>query len=152
MQKAVILDIDGTLSNCDHRQHLVIGEKKDFESFYKAMGDDEPNKWCFDLAHAMWLSGYSILFVTGRPDRYRGLTLNWIEETRKALHIEFEYELFMRPAEKEKETDYIVKGEIYNTLIKDRFDIAFVVEDRQQMVDYWRSIGLTALQCAKGAY
>ena len=48
--------------------------------------------------------------------------------------------------------DSIVKKEIYDTLIKDEFDVEFVLDDRQQVVDMWREIGLKCLQVAEGNF
>jgi hypothetical protein len=48
--------------------------------------------------------------------------------------------------------DWIVKKEIYNNLISKEFDVKLVFDDRQQVVDMWRSIGLTCFQVAEGNF
>jgi hypothetical protein len=48
--------------------------------------------------------------------------------------------------------DSIVKKEIYDNDIKGKFDVEFVLDDRQQVVDMWREIGLKCLQVAPGNF
>ena len=49
--------------------------------------------------------------------------------------------------------DSIVKHEIYTTCIKDRWDVLFVLDDRNQVVDMWRNtLNLPCLQVAEGDF
>lgn len=48
--------------------------------------------------------------------------------------------------------DCIVKEEIYRKDIEPIYDILFCVDDRKQVVDAWRELGLTCLQCAEGNF
>jgi len=48
--------------------------------------------------------------------------------------------------------DSIVKKEIYEGIIKPVFDVKFVLDDRNQVVEMWRSLGLTVLQVADGNF
>lgn len=143
---AIIVDIDGTLANCEHRRHLV--EAKKWPAFYDAMFDDTVNEWCKKLMEAMWEETCvdAVLLVSGRPDSHRSLTEQWLE-----LHTIQHEALFMRRA-----TDYrkdaIVKREIYEKEIKPKWDVLFVVDDRTQVVEMWRELGLVCLQCAKGDF
>lgn len=49
------------------------------------------------------------------------------------------------------EEDYNIKDEIYTNFLQHK-DVLFVVDDRKQVVDMWRSKGLTVLQCAEGNF
>jgi hypothetical protein len=49
-------------------------------------------------------------------------------------------------------SDVEVKEEIYEKYLKGVVDIAFCIDDRQSVVDMWRSKGLVCLQCAKGDF
>lgn len=42
-QKAIIVDLDGTLCNAEHRKHYVEAKKKDWKSFYNGIAQDKPN-------------------------------------------------------------------------------------------------------------
>jgi FMN phosphatase YigB (HAD superfamily) len=149
--KAIICDLDGTLCNVDHRRHYVEGPKKDFNSFYEAMGKDTPNR---SVAHLVGLYAYEssaeIIFCSGRPERYREITTNWIVENAGINADQFK--LFMRPQGKEFTPDNEVKLEIYQNKIKPYYDILFVLDDRDKVVRMWREQGLTCFQVAEGKF
>lgn len=143
-QKAIIVDLDGTLCDTTHRQHFMEGTKR-WKSFYENMVHDKPNLWCLSLIDGM--RGIAeIVFVSGRPDSYYEHTQDWLR--KHGLHI---WPLFMRK-EDDFRKDSIIKTELYNTHIRDQYDVLFCVDDRQQVVDAWRDLGLTCLQCAKGDF
>ena len=147
--KAIIVDIDGTLADITHRRHFVEGEKKDWKSFNGAMAEDKLNLWCAELVETMYRQGYCIIFVTGRHAEYKQLTDAFIKK-----HI-FPYQrywkLFTRNSGDYRK-DTIVKQEIYEGDIEPYYDVLFAIDDRQSVVDMWRSIGLTCLQCDKGDF
>jgi 2-hydroxy-3-keto-5-methylthiopentenyl-1-phosphate phosphatase len=85
-KEAIIVDIDGTLANCDHRRHFVDGThgKQDWKSFYDGMETDTVNKWCKFIIDSCvddfaYMEKY-VLLVSGRPEKYRKITLNWLEK------------------------------------------------------------------------
>jgi len=49
------------------------------------------------------------------------------------------------------ERGYLPK-EIYEENIKGRYEVLFVLDDRNRVVDFWRSIGLICLQVAPGDF
>lgn len=59
-------------------------------------------------------------------------------------------ELYMRP-EGDKRKDSIIKYEILQNLIKENF-IAYVLDDRNQVVKMWREAGLRCLQVQEGNF
>lgn len=143
-RKAIIVDLDGTLCNADHRKHFVESEKKDWKSFYQGISDDKINEWCSEIISKM--VGYTIVFVSGRPDDYRKETEDWLYK-----HLYGHFPLFMRESGDFRK-DSIIKEEIYWKKIEPNYDVLFCIDDRKQVVDMWRSIGLTCLQCAEGNF
>lgn len=142
MPKVIIVDIDGTLSNNDHRQHFIAGEKKDWKSFSDNCHLDTVNEWCQRLVNAMaYESQCEIIYVSGRSDEYRNVTEVFIED-----YANLQYRLFMRKAG-DYRADIIIKEEIYNEHIKGKCDVLFCVDDRPSVCRMWRSLGLTVLQC-----
>lgn len=140
----VICDLDGTLFNIDHRLHYL--EKKDWDGFFGAVKDDTPNAWCVELVRAMARAGHEIIFVSGRNESARPATEEWMRRLGLDTHW-----LFMRP-EKSRQPDYELKEAFYEHEIKDKKNVLFVVEDRKQVVDMWRSKGLTVLHCEEGEF
>jgi hypothetical protein len=48
--------------------------------------------------------------------------------------------------------DSIIKEEIYDAHIRGKYNVLFVLDDRDQVVQMWRSLGLTVLQCNEGDF
>jgi hypothetical protein len=46
----------------------------------------------------------------------------------------------------------VVKLELFDEHIRDQYDVQFVLDDRNQVVDMWRQLGLTCLQVGPGAF
>lgn len=158
MKDTIICDLDGTLADCTHRRHLVekyhpdgTKNKRDFEQFYNLCGEDPVCEVVHTLLHKLLAIGFSVVFVTGRPERTRDKTEQWLwragfERGHKALYSA----LYMRP-DNDIRADYITKQEILDKHIdKDR--ILFCLDDRQQVVDMWRRNGLGCFQVAKGDF
>lgn len=143
-QKAIIVDLDGTVADISHRLFMIQEKPKMWTEFYNAMVDDVPNKWCCELIWKFYLD-YKILFVTGRPEEYRQQTIDWLGKN-VVIDQEF-FELHMRPS-KDYRPDNVLKLEIYEKNLKDKYDILFVLEDRDRVVNAWRDLGLVCLQCA----
>lgn len=145
-KKAIICDLDGTLSNAEHRKHFV--QAKKWDAFYEALDQDPMNQWCYDLIWAMrQMFRTEIIFVSGRPEKYREKTFAWMDRQR----VFNDRILFMR-----KDGDYrqdaIIKTEIYKAHIEPHYEVKFCIDDRQQVVDAWRALGLVCLQCDEGAF
>lgn len=145
MRPAIIVDLDGTLCDSSHRVHFVQKKPKDWESFYKQCVNDKPNLWCLKICQAFQDMDHEILFVTGRPEKYREITNRWL--VHNVTGSVLCGHLLMRPTG-DFRVDTEVKKEIYDKYIKDRFSILFCLDDRPQVARMWREIGLTCLQCA----
>jgi len=59
--------------------------------------------------------------------------------------------LLMRPYGDSRQ-DSVVKQEIYRKQIAPYFDVAWVYDDRDQVVKMWRDEGLTCMQVAPGNF
>jgi hypothetical protein len=59
--------------------------------------------------------------------------------------------LFMR-ADGDMRADNIVKAELFDTHVRDNYDVQFVLDDRQQVVDMWRAMGLKCVQVEPGDF
>lgn len=140
--KAAIFDIDGTLADCRHRLHHVVGAKRDWPSFFGEMDKDSIIEPLRDLALTLSAGDYAVVLCSGRPETYRAVTEAWLDR-----HDVPRCALYMRP-ENDTRPDHIVKSQILDGILKDGFEIAFVIDDRQSVVDMWRDRGLLCLQCA----
>jgi hypothetical protein len=144
-----IWDIDGTLANCEHRTHWVRSKPKNWPAFNRGMKHDTAHAdivWMLRTFHA---AGCTILIASGRSEDDREVTETWL---RDVAGIEGLYsKLYMRPS-RDSRSDDIVKGEILDQMQEDGYDPTMVVDDRQRVVDMFRSRGLRVLQVAPGNF
>jgi len=89
---------------------------------------------------------FDTIFVSGREDKYKEPTLRFF----KNHNIKY-IDLFMRKSGDNRK-DSIIKEEIYNEHIKDKYNVLFVLDDRNQVVELWRSLGLSCFQVAEGNF
>lgn len=147
--KAIIIDIDGTLSNPEHRLHHLSGEK-DWKAFHGAMGEDPPVEAIAQLARIMYRASEAglgidaVLIVTARHDDplYERLTREWLE-----LHDIPYHRLYMR-RDSDTRRDHLVKRDILQQILDDGYEPILAVDDRPEVVRMWRDHGITTLQCA----
>ncbi|MCP4914848.1 MAG: hypothetical protein GY909_17145 [Oligoflexia bacterium] len=146
MKEAIIVDIDGTLADVDHRVHFVQSEPKDWKNFNLNMIHDKLNHWCLEIIKKFHQDDYEIILLTGRTDDFRQETEKWMKDHQVPFH-----QLFMR-AESDRREDSEVKKDIYLNQIAPTHKTLFVLEDRLSVVKMWRSIGVTCLQCDWGDF
>jgi hypothetical protein len=125
---------------------------KQFEAFYQTCDLDTVHEPVLAVVSTMCFNDqddpYKLVFVTGRPERTRDKTVEWLEQ--KCRIHEDHYILFMRHDD-DTRPDYVVKQEILDKYI-DKNRVLFVLDDRQQVVDMWRRNGLTCMQVAAGNF
>lgn len=135
---AVLVDVDGTVALCE-------GVRDPYDTSRYHL--DKPNQPVIDLVVELFHAGYEIVYCSGREAQFRDVTDQWLKDNVGYLSDE----LHMRP-EGDTRRDDIVKLELFDTNIRNRFNVAFVLDDRNRVVRAWRSIGLTVLQVAEGNF
>lgn len=135
-KEAIIIDLDGTLANCDHRRHLVEGEKRDWDRFFSLMWKDTANYIVWEFTQNPYAT---VLIVSGRPNKYRRTTVKWLKDNNITYN-----RLFMRKNGDYRKDD-VVKQEIYDTKIKDKYDIKFAIDDREDIAEVWNRNGIPVL-------
>ena len=135
--KAVLVDVDGTVA--------LMGARSPFDE--TRVAEDRPNLPVIAAVRAMSAAGHAVVFMSGRTARCGHTTLAWLNE-----HVGVPVEnLFMRPIG-DMRKDSIVKAELFDRYIRDRYDVVAVFDDRRQVVDAWRSLGLTVFHVADGNF
>ena len=138
-EKAIIVDVDDTLASTTKRNHLA--KEKKWNEFFEEAKHDDPIVEIIELVKR-YSADHNIILCTGRPEDYRELTEKWLAEN----NISYQ-KLFMRD-KNNFSADDIVKETIYKKEIEPHYDISFVLDDRQIVVDMWRRLGLRCLQVA----
>lgn len=134
-RQAVIFDIDGTLA--------IMKDRTPFE--WDKVGQDLPNEPVLSAYSAFKDTSFVIIVFSGRDACCRKQTEEWLSEN----DVKYDY-LDMRP-EGDTRKDSIVKKEMFDK-IKDEYNIIGVFDDRDQVVEMWRSLGLTCFQVADGNF
>ena len=136
MNKIIICDIDGT-----------VALKGDRNPYNAASSDyDKLNAPVAKLLDILSAAKVEIIFVSARSEKDRSVTEKWL-----AVHgFEWNY-LFMRE-DGDNRKDAIIKEELYRKHIEGRYDILFVLDDRNQTVEMWRKIGLPCFQVEEGDF
>ncbi len=137
IKPTVIVDLDGTLADHEgirgHHEYARVGEDQVVEPVRNLV-------W--------WLQGHAqVIFISGRPDSCRAKTLFWLAKT---LYI-YTPVLYMRKAG-DRRADFVVKREIFEEKLRRDSNIQFAIDDRNQVVDMWRQLGITTFQVAEGNF
>lgn len=145
LRSCIICDLDGTLA-------LFDGLRGPFE-YEKCAGDkvNEPIRTILEtFKHHWWEHGEDgdnrIVYLSGREDKAREGTKEFLRANQCPEGL-----LYMRPTGDYRK-DSIVKLELFDAHIRGKFNVLFVLDDRDQVVKMWRDLGLTCLQVAYGNF
>lgn len=135
--RAFLIDIDGTVA--------LKGNRGIHD--YDKVSVDLPNAGVVRLVRAAMSGGLGIpLFVSGRPDSCAPDTRSWLNK-----HVTFLGRLIMRPTG-DRRDDFIVKRELFDKYIRHDYNVIVALDDRQQVVDMYRDLGITVAQVAEGLF
>jgi len=138
--KVFICDIDGTIADNKHREHLI--KEAGWDAFFDACDKDKPIEHMRILLAAL-CEYEEIVYVTGRPERVREKTILWLNR-----HGFTEgYAMYMRP-NGDHRPDHVLKKELLEDLKVEGFEPIMSFDDRQQVVDMWREMGVPCAQVA----
>ncbi len=138
IMSAIICDLDGTLalfeglrspydaSNCD-QDKCNEPVRNILEVYYRFMQEQ-------------------IIYLSGREDKYRFSTNEFLRKNHCPPGP-----LYMRTSGDFRK-DWIVKAELFDANVRDKYRVRFVLDDRNQVVEVWRKMGLTCLQVADGNF
>jgi len=132
---AYIFDIDGTLA--------LMSGRGPYD--WSRVGEDEENHYVVYTLKSLQRDGFKIIIFTGRDGECKQETLDWLKDHE----ITFDHFDMRPPGNTEK--DSVIKKRMFDK-IKDDYHIMGVFDDRNQVVEMWRSLGLTCFQVAEGNF
>jgi hypothetical protein len=141
-QPCYIFDIDGTLSLIKRVSGQGTGRSPYDMS---RVLEDIPNKPVVDMLNILLCSNFVIIIVTGRSEDSEEKTKLWL----KMHNIKYN-DIFFRPF-KNREPDYLVKEKMWRHINK-KYNIVSIFDDRNQVVNHARKLGLTVFQVADGNF
>jgi len=148
----IVIDLDGTLCDCEHRQ--IHAQNAEWDKFHEGLVHDLPNSDVvafLDIIRNCHGKMVQVVACTGRNEAFRKLTLDWFFQYD--IHIDV---LLMRP-DGDFTPDHELKpimlqnflgGEKSEVLDK----VKMVLDDRDKVVDAWREYGLSCWQVRPGGY
>lgn len=145
LPEAIICDLDGTLA--------LFGDANPYDRDFLQDKINPSVADVLDTYQAACGDGWGevqLIIVSGRKDKYKAQTKEWLKK-----NLVYYDALYMRktaPDGQPEPKDVLVKQEIYETYIKGKYNALFVLDDRDQVVDMWRSLGLTCFQVAPGNF
>ncbi len=129
---AIIVDLDGTLA-------LMVARGP----YDTALCETDQVS---EVVRSIMTHHEHVLLMSGRDEEFRPHTERWLA----ANNISYT-ELHMR-ALKDVRKDSIVKREMFDANVRGKWNVSFVLDDRNQVVDMWRDLGLVCLQVAPGDF
>ena len=147
----IVVDLDGTLSDCSQRVHLA--EAKEWDAFHAGIPDDKPHPDVVYALNAM-IDGdddLKLIIVTGRGEEHAEATRRWL-----TVHgLDFFDQMLFRPRN-DRTADHELKprllAEFFGTEEAVRKNVKFVLEDRDRVTESLRNMGLSVWQVRAGAF
>jgi len=114
LPKCVIYDLDGSMCLISHRNP------------YDASRciDDTPHEHVVELCKLHHDNGHKIFFFSGREDKHRAMTEEWLN-----TYFGYPYELYMRETDN-FEDDVKLKERLFNTHVNNKYNCRAWVDDR----------------------
>ena len=133
-----IFDLDGTLSMMNGRFAYDGAESI----------NDLPNQDVIDLLYSAWDNDIEIFLFSGRNSDKGGweATERWLEKNNVP------YDKLRMRKQGDFRKDTIVKEEMFQEEIQDKYRVWYVADDRDMMIQHWRDKGLTCLQVYYGDF
>ena len=136
--QVVLCDIDGTIAL--RRGRSPYDQSKVLEDAF----DPRMNFLLSSLSEK-----FKIIFLSGRQDtkQCREDTEKWLKDNLRLSEVT----LIMR-SEGDFRPDDVVKKELYQKYIKDKYNVVCVFDDRDKVVRMWRNLGLLCCQVYYGNF
>ncbi len=140
MKQAIIFDIDGTLADHKNRIKYINQEPKKWDLFFSESIYDKPLKHVKIIYDALKKADkYQIIIMTGRPNKYKGITIEWLYKNG------FNYDkLFMRPTNNYKNN--IEMKEIILHKIMQYYEVVFAFDDDEKVIELYKKYNIKVLQ------
>lgn len=139
MQTVILVDLDGTISNCEWRLPMIQTKPKNWPLFFAGIVQDKIIVETADFVKKHVADGAELIFFTARPSNTNHLTHTWLQR-----HGYKDYKLITRQ-KGDFRPDVIVKEENYLNQIKDKYSVVAALDDKKEILEMFRKHGVNAL-------
>lgn len=147
--KWIVVDLDGTIADCSHRVHLAHAQQ--WDEFHSLCTEDKLIEANAELVSVLGQT-YGILMVTGRTEKFRWLTHQWLQKMGLGPFVTV---LLMRP-----DDDFRPDVEMKLALLEGLFgskenvlaQVLVAFDDRDKVVAGFRDYGIPTFQVRQGDY
>jgi hypothetical protein len=144
---AIVVDLDGTLSDHSHRAHLAI--KRDWNAYNAAAYLDPPHKEVIEFLKdaRVGCPECEHILLTARSDAWYIQTGDWLKNIGATSLFDT---LLMRPKD-DMRSDAIIKPLMLiehfgGNIARAKSEVRMILEDRTTVVNAWREIGFKCWQ------
>jgi hypothetical protein len=143
-----VFDIDGCIADSWHRREYIRGSKPDWDKFHKACGDD-PVLPLAKVAETLASVGWTIMYVTKRPEEVRMVTEQWL--MRVGLLTAYNKANLIMTTEPDVREHSRWKVHTVERIIEGA-DEALIFEDDPQLIAAYRNRKLPVVPIFSGYY
>lgn len=131
--KAFMYDLDGTVYHMN-------GKRGPYDH---NVDIDDPDLTVMQVVNSIaQTTGWMAIAMSGRKSATRERTIDSLNRDNCYFDL-----LYMR-ADGDDRADNIIKAELFDSYIRDHFDVQMVIDDRLQVVKMWQRMGLKVLNVA----
>lgn len=136
---AVVVDIDGTLSDARHRQRYLTGPRKNWDAFFEAADRDPPLAGTIALVRALD-PALAVLLITGRPAWTGEMTIDWL------ARFDVRWDLLALRPDNDRRPAVTWKGEVVDVLVKAGWELTLAIEDDAAAVKAYTRRGIPTVE------
>jgi len=153
-----ICDVDGTLMNVEKRVQWAKKHKKDTDRVMNwdifldplvMLEFDKSNRDVCNIINALYsdsINDNNIIITSARNERHRDVTM-------KQLSLaDVHYDAMYLRDDDDFRPDDVVKAELLGKIITDGYDPTVAFDDRNQVVNKWRELGIKCYQVREGNF
>ena len=138
LPRCIIVDLDGTVALFNKDKNSIYLDAHNRNPYDASSADEDTiNSSLQTVIKALHkTNNINVIFMSGRKSSYRPQTESFLKK-----HFEMQYELYMRE-DGDQRSDVIVKKELYEQYILNKYDVIACFDDRLKICRLWYNLGL----------
>lgn len=137
--KLAFIDIDHTIADSYWRDPMI--GVASWDEYHAAGRDDKPIPEAVALVNALHDSGWSVIGLTGRPERFRQMTMKWLCDYNVMIDT-----LVMRANDDYRSTPDYKLAEAKTIMAAEKDFVAVVFDDRDDVCAAFKAERIVAVQ------